>query len=75
MEIIWLGCVLTLHTPAGTQLLLESRHITVFQPLPKTSEQHVAAGTKTIVHTGGQKFGVTESVDDINALLEQCGED
>lgn len=68
-------CVLVLHTPAGTELRIESRHITVFQPVPKTAEGHIASGSRTVVHTGGQKFAVTETTEEINEQLDRCGED
>lgn len=74
-RLVLIPCLLVLHTPAGTELHIESKHVNVFQPLAKSAEQHVAPGTKTIVHTGGAKFGVTETTEEIDTMLENCGED
>lgn len=75
LAILPLACLLILHSPSGTELRFESQHVSVYQPLPKGSEGHVAPGVKTLIHTGGQKFGVVETVEQIDAMLESCGQD
>lgn len=72
-KLIPLLCLVILHTPKGTELRLESRHITVFQDLH--DYKGAAPGSKSVVNSGSQRFFVVETVEEIDELLEKCGED
>lgn len=70
-----LSCIIALHSPDGTELRFEAHNFTAIQALPHGYKQHVAHGTKTIVYgSGGNKFGVTETPEEIAALAAKCGD-
>lgn len=61
-----------LHSPDGQVLRVESHQIFAIRGLTKDLEQHVAAGTKTVIFAGGQKFGIKETPEEIETMIANC---
>jgi hypothetical protein len=62
------GCLLTLHTPDGGMLFLESPHVVAVRPASQVHVGNLAEGTRTVVYTSDENFGV---VEEIEAVLKQ----
>lgn len=75
VRLLSLGCVIILHTPGGTELHVATQGMTVWQPLPQSSEKNVAPGVKAIIDSGGKRYGVIETVQDIDEARDRCGEE
>lgn len=73
-SLLSLICVLVLHTPGGTELHFDTRHVAVWQPLPK-DYTGAAPGSKTVVNANGQRFFVVETVAEIEEQRDRCGEE
>jgi hypothetical protein len=74
MRRLWpLLCLITFHSPDGQLLTVEAKHVIAVRPAP--SSEHVAAGTKSILYVGGQKFGITETPAEAEIMINDCPEE
>lgn len=69
-------CIIVLHSPDGSELRFEARNLTAVRAVPPNYKEHLAPGTKTIIYgTGGNKFGVIETPEEISTIVEEeCGQ-
>jgi hypothetical protein len=64
-------CLIVLHSPDNRELQVESQYIEVMRPA-EAARQHVTPGTQAILYVGAQRFGVIESIDQINIIIRNC---
>ena len=64
-------CVAIFHSPDNRELRLESAHIAAVRPADAAQAQ-LAPGTRAIIYIGGQKFGVIETVQEIDSIIKDC---
>ena len=64
-------CLAIFHSPDGRELRIETQHIAAIRP-SDAAQQNLAPGTKAILYVSNQKFGVTESVGDIDQIIKDC---
>lgn len=67
-----LACLVVFHAPDGSLVSVEKAHISALRPVSEAVKEHLAPGTKTLVYVGQHKFGITESLDEAETMLEQC---
>jgi len=67
----WLLCLAIFHSPEGRELRIETQHIAAVRPADAV-QQNVAPGTKSILYVGSQKFGVIESLAEIDTIIKDC---
>lgn len=51
---------------------VESQHIAAIRPVSDQIKEHVAPGTKALVYVGAHKFGITESLEQAEEMVENC---
>jgi hypothetical protein len=68
--LIGLCCLAIFHRPDGQEIRIDT-HITAFQPAHGFSE-HLAAGIKTVIFSGGKSFGVIETPDQVERIVRDC---
>jgi hypothetical protein len=71
------SCVVVLHSPNGAQLIIPSgEDIKVMRPVGEAAQEHVAEGTHSVIYLGVRPngFGVKESVEQIEAMIEACND-
>lgn len=68
-----LPCLIVLHSPDGGTLQVEASSVYAMRAATGNVQEHVAKGTNTILYVGGKVFGVTETPQEIAALMESCG--
>jgi hypothetical protein len=61
-----------LHSPDGSDILVDTRHITVVRP---TDSKHVAEGSHSVVYTIDENFAVREDETEIILKIEACGKE
>ena len=67
------GCFIIVHGPNGKdELHVDASSIFIVRPTTKDIEPHIAAGTKTILYIGGQKFGISETPEEVEAMIRDC---
>ena len=64
-------CLIILHSPDNRELRIETQHISVVRP-SDAAQQSLAPGTKSVLYVGGQKFGVVETPNEIEAIIRDC---
>lgn len=69
-----LFCLLVLHSPDGSPLLVFSNSVRVVRPVAHEHglRSHVAKNTNSVVYSGGQNFGVSETAVMILQKLRAC---
>jgi hypothetical protein len=65
------ACLAIFHSPDNRELRLESQHIAAVRPADAAQTQ-LAPGTKAIIYVGGQKFGVMETVQEVDSIIKDC---
>lgn len=65
-------CLVVFHAPDGSLVSVEKQHVAAVRPVTDAIKEHVAPGTKALVYVGQHKFGITETLDEAEAMLEQC---
>lgn len=67
-------CLLVLHSPDGSPLLVFSNSVRVVRPVThhKGVREHVAKNTNAVVYLGFQNFGVAETAAKILLDLRAC---
>lgn len=66
-------CMLILHSPDGTALLVDSDTFTVRQIDPR-HQDHVAKGTNSVIYLNFRPngFGVKETIEQISDMIRKC---
>ena len=72
IHLVW--CLLFLHSPEGSQIIIESGTINVLRPVTASARDHVAANTHTVIYAGVRPngFGVREHVAEIVRMMGEC---
>lgn len=66
-------CFIAIHSPDGKDVTyVDAAHVFMIRPLAPQHEQHVAKGVRTILYIDGQKVGVSETPQEIQAMLKEC---
>jgi uncharacterized protein YlzI (FlbEa/FlbD family) len=66
------GCFITLHGPNGKdEMHVDAASIFIVRAVTPGIEHHIAPGTKTILYVNGHKFGVSETVEQVEDMIEQ----
>ena len=65
-------CMLTLHAPDGSELLVQSENISVIRPIAGAHREQVAAGTGSVLYLGGRPIGIKETAAQVRALIADC---
>lgn len=75
MKRILLSCLIMLHSPDGTGLLIGTNEIVVREIDPK-HQDHVAKGTNSVVYTNTKQngMGVKETLKEVTGLIDKCRE-
>ena len=73
MKLPWalLPCLIVLHSPEGSEVDFDTRHISAFRSSASMAE-HLAKGTKSVIFVGGKGFAVTETVEEISEKINNC---
>jgi hypothetical protein len=71
-RLLALACLILIHPPDGAPLRIDISHIIAVRPVPMGSEEHFARGTKSILYVTGQKFGITETPEQVELLIRDC---
>ena len=75
MKLRWfippLSCLAIFHSPDGTEIRIETRHIVAVRPADAV-KQHLASGTNALIYTSTQTFGVIETVSEVKMLEDEC---
>jgi hypothetical protein len=64
-----LACVVILHGPDGSRLLIQSRHLIGVR---EVTHDHVAKGSHAVVYTTDENWAVTETGKEVAEKLEHC---
>lgn len=64
-------CLVAFHTPDGRVIKIDTHHIMAVRTA-EAVKQHLAPGTNTVLYVGAQNFGVTESPDEVQMLIDEC---
>ena len=64
-------CLVVFHSPDNRELRIETQHIAAVRPAD-AAQQSLAPGTKSVLYVGGQKFGVVETPNEIEAIIRDC---
>jgi hypothetical protein len=67
-------CILTFHSPDGSELILQSDVIRVVRPILNQHREHVAAGTNSVLYLGIRPagFGVVETAAQALQMIRDC---
>lgn len=65
-------CLVVFHAPDGSLVSVEKAHIAAIRPVTDQIKEHVAPGTHALVYVGQHKFGITESLEEAETMLESC---
>jgi uncharacterized protein YlzI (FlbEa/FlbD family) len=69
------GCFITVHGPNGKDpMRVDASSIFIVRPSTPSIEPHVAPGTNTILYVNGHKFGIHETVEEVEEMIERCEE-
>jgi hypothetical protein len=72
-SIISLLCMAILHLPDGSQLRVDTHAFTATRPNESAHTQRMLhPDVGSIVYAGGQKFGVVETLDQIQDAIHNC---
>ena len=66
-------CLVLLHSPDGSDILIETNSVTAIRPVVEDSE-HVADGSRAIVYLVDKSFAVRESEVRIIEIIGTCHE-
>jgi hypothetical protein len=68
------ACILALHSPDGSELLVQSDTIRVVKPIQNQHREHVAPGTNSVLYLGVRAagFGVMETAAQVLQMLRDC---
>lgn len=69
-----LACLVVFHAPDGTLVSVEKQHIAAIRPVSEAAKEHLAPGSRALVYVGSHKFAITETLDEAEAIMEQCNE-
>jgi hypothetical protein len=67
-------CILVLHAPDGSELLVQSDIIRVIRPITAAHREHVAPGTNSVLYLGVRQagFAVIETAAQVLQLVRDC---
>ena len=65
-------CLLVLHAPDGSELTVQSEHISAVRPAAEFT--HLAKGTNAMLYIAGEKFAIHETLTQVEALIGSCKE-
>ena len=68
----FIACLLVFHAPSGSDLTIESTSINAVRPAGEFS--HLAHGTNAVLYVAGEKFGVRETITEVEVLIGKCKE-
>lgn len=70
--IVW--CLLVLHSPDGSRIIIESSTINVVRPVTTSTRDHVAPNTHTVIYAGVRPngFGVREQLAEVVRMMSEC---
>jgi hypothetical protein len=70
------GCFITLHGPNGKdEMHIDASSIFIVRPNSPDIEHHIAHGIKTIIYVSGHRFGVHETFEEIEEMIQKCEEE
>ena len=69
--LILLSCLAIFHAPDGKELRIDTAHVTAIRSA-EAVKHHLTPGTNTIIYVTGQNFGVTETPEVVEDLIENC---
>jgi hypothetical protein len=69
---LFFSCVLTFHSPDGSELFVYSDTIRLIRKIEPHHQQHVAPGTRSVIYLGVRPngFGVVETVPQVLRMIE-----
>lgn len=75
LRVAAVACVLTLHAPDGSELLILSDAIRAIRPINARHHDHVAQGIHSVLYIGvtPNGFGVTETAPEILEMMNCQG--
>ena len=68
-------CLILLHTPDNEVLRVDTKHVTAVRHVTSNIKQHLAPNVNTIIYAAGQNFGVRETAEEVEELINTCVED
>ena len=70
------ACYVTLHGPSGNDAIkVDAASIFIIRAATPEMQRHVVKGVNTFVYVSGEKFGVSETVEEVEALVRGCQQD
>lgn len=69
-----LGCLLVLHSPDGSELVIENAEIRAVRQIGPQYHDHLPKGTNAVIYLGVRPngFGVKETVQAIEDMKKGC---
>jgi hypothetical protein len=69
-----LACLLTFHSPDGSELLIASDSIKAIKPAAPQHHRHLTEGTNAVIYVGVRStgFGVHETLEEAMQLVRDC---
>jgi hypothetical protein len=64
-------CLAIFHVPDGREIRIDTAHVSAIRSAEGFGH-HLAPGTRTIISLGSQNYGVTETPDEVEAIIEGC---
>jgi len=65
-----LSCLVVLHRPDGTEVLLDTRQVAYVEAVQ--TRHSYTHGTRSLVHVGNEKVAVNELPHEVEHLLKTC---